>query len=150
METLPQNFFHRRGIDHEIRHSRATDDEIGHFEIARKIIKTNGITADSFGQRHRALKGPIGNHKRLHAVALQMTRQQIAHFTCPNQHNRLVVESIENAPCQIHRDRAHRHRATTDAGLAAHPFRHREGTMEQAVQDRAHRSRLLRRVVILF
>ncbi len=138
------------GVDEHFRRAGAAYHQIRQLKVLGKIFEANWTALNAFGQLHRPLEGSIGHHQTAHAVALQMARHQIAHFTGADQHDGLIVETVENPPGEIHRDRAHRHRAAADPGFAAHAFGDGERTMEQAMQDRPDGSRLLRRVVILF
>ncbi len=147
--ALAQNLLDQIGADQHVRGAGATDDEIGDLEIAGEILEANRAALNFLRQLDRAIEGPIGHHHAAHAVASQAARHQIAHLAGSDQHDRLVVEPIENSFRQIDRDRAHRHGAAADAGLAAHPFRDREGPMKQPVQNRADRARLLRGIVVL-
>lgn len=49
----------------------------------------------------------------------------------------------EDAAGQAHGGEGHRHGAGADLGVGTHPFRHREGFLEQALQGTLHRFRLL-------
>ena len=73
----------------------------------------------------------------------EMVGAQLDHFAGADEQHVLLVDAGEDALRQAHRGGGHGHRIGADGGGAAHFLGHREGALEQLVQQRAHGAGLL-------
>ncbi len=119
------------------------------FRYSPEALERDREAAELARQLDRVVEGARRHHDGAAAARLQMARDELAHLAGADQHDRLVVESLEDGARQIRRDRRHRHRFPGDAGLGADTLGDRERAVEGLVEDRARGAGTGRRHVLL-
>ena len=102
----------------------------------------------------QALGDPLGAARAAvrddHAADLlrvQVARRELDHLAGADQERRVPLEAREHAPRELDAGGGDRDRARADRGFRAHALGDGEGGLEQAIEQRAGRARLLRRAV---
>ena len=113
------------------------------MQVVRDLLQGHNLGTELLCQQLGPLQGPVRHHHPGHALLAQVAGHQFDGFAGAHQQHLGLGEVGEDTAGQAHGGEGHRHRAGADLGVSAHPFGHREGFLEQALQGSFHRIRLL-------
>ena len=129
-------------LDHALAEDRQRaggggDDDVVGGQVVGQIVQRDGAAAEALRQRAGALQGAVGDGDVLGVLRGEMVGAQLDHLAGADEQHVLLVDAGENALRQAHRGGGHGNRVGADRGRCAHFLGHREGALEQLVQQRA-------------
>ena len=122
------------------RRRRARHDDVVLVQVLGQLAQLDRTRVEAARQRMTTLQGAVRHGHPRRALRGEMRRAQFDHLAGADQQHVLVVQRREDARGELDRRGGHRHAVRADLRIGAHVFRHREGALEQLVQDRSERA----------
>ena len=145
--ALLERALHVGEADHEPGTRGRGDDDVGLRQVRGERLEADHRGGQTFGDALGAVGAAVRDDEAADLLRVQVARRELDHLAGADEERSVPFEAREHAPREPDSRGGDRDRVRADRGLRPHPLGHREGGLEQPVQQRAGRACLLRGAV---